>query len=305
MKTRIEQLTAENLHHVAIMHLKVYGKKLELNTLRNKYQLFEPHTRYYGVMAFEGELAVGFMGIVPTLIEYQDKKEWWGFLVNGMTLSTHRSWVLFFNLLRSLHDLLSSEGIQCIWTNSPPQTALLYTPRGGWTAHHQLTAYKIPIMERKLAFARRKIRGVFNLDLKGVLGDHLIPASSFHSFANTDSVRVCRNEPFMKYKTSSGSVFAKYNDCQLWLKHIGALCIGDLKVHSEKELKHLMDWLVPIAKRIGAPEIIFQTSPGSMLDQYFGHHYKGFQTWTLGNKGFSSAFPLEKFCVTWGDLDTF
>lgn len=305
MNIRLERLNKETLHHVITIHQKVYGKILTTQQLNAKYRTVGPFSGIFGILAFDGGAPVGFMGIVPMLLEYQNKYEWSGFLVDGMTLPSHRSWVLFTRILRDLHELLASEGITCVWTNSVPQTALLYNKRIGWTAGHNFSAYKIPVMGRRSAFVRRKILGIFNKEIREIFKHHLICPKSFNSFEGPDVVRICRNNEFLEYKSPGNSFFAEYDGCTIWLKQLSILCIGDIQINDPEKLDRVMKWLIPLSRRAGAPEIIFQTSPDSVSNNCFAAKYTSFPSWTLGYYNISSEFPLEKLRVTWGDMDTF
>jgi hypothetical protein len=305
LNTRFERLTFENLHHVATLHRVVYGKQLSMAYLRAKYRPMEPHTGLFGTLAFIENKPIGFIGIIPQKLEYHGKQEWTGFVVDAMTLPTHRSWVLFSKLIQSNHQMLSAAGFASLCTNSVPQTAILYNPRIGWTASHQLNAYKIPVMNRNLAYVRRKTLRFFNQNAQTIFRSFLSPATSFSSFESQDVVRVCRDESFLKYKEENGSFFATHKDGSIWLKQLGSLYIGEVMIRSNQEFESLMQWLIPLARKAGAPEIIFQTSPGSLTDACFAKKHTAFPSWTLGYFNLSSEFPLDKIRMTIGDFDTF
>jgi hypothetical protein len=129
--------------------------------------------------------------------------------------------------------------------------------------------------------------------------------TAYHSFQDQDVVRVCRNEAFLDYKKNSHGFFVTNNQRTLWLKDLFILCIGDVELQRSQDLDELIAWLIPYARIAGAPDIIFQTSPGSLADECFSHHYSSFPSWTIGHYNFSSKFPLDQLRVTWGDLDTF
>ena len=57
---------------------------------------------------------------------------------------------------------------------------------------------------------------------------------------------------------------------------------------------------------MGICEIIFQTSPNTMLTTIMETRAnEKFESWKVGYKNFNSNFTLENLKFTFGDLDTF
>jgi len=287
----------------------VYGRRVDPATLRLKYDTSYLGASWFGHLAYDAsDRPVAYNGAFATRMEHRGRTELSAQFGDTMTLVPHRGRGLFRRLTEATDRQLAAAGIRFVW-GLPNQSSERGSRRYlGWRGSERLRAYSIPVrtlplerIARRFGLGERSLRAVSKRLAAGEVSQAPLP----HSAGGGDAVVASRDAESFAYKLRSGSRVVATPGGRAWVRAGGGLRIGDLEARRESEVLASLSALRGRARALGLERLVFQSSPGTPVEQVFSRHFTGFDTWLVAGKSFDSSFPLERLRCTSGDVDTF
>jgi hypothetical protein len=310
MEYRIEKLSDKNFPDLKSIYKTVFGAIYSENEIYKKFDTSYLGLKYFGHIAYYQQKPIAFHGAILVQMKHNNQLELSAQYGDAMTLKEHAGKGLFTKLGELTDEQLKTAGIKFVWGFPNQNSEYGYINNLNWKYEEQVKGYKIKIatipfekMARKIKFTSKiydKIMLKFFLKFKT---NKIISGSVF---LENNVVSIHRNPKFYTYKSFTNNFVIEIHETLFWIKIKNGLLIGDVQIKTNEKFDSALSILKNIAFKIGVSEIIFQTSPNTLLANIMETRAnEKFESWKVGYKNFNSNFPLENLKFTFGDLDTF
>ncbi len=304
----IKPFTEDLIEDFRLLYKEVYGKSIPLEFVLKKFDSKYLIDGYFGYFAYDNSKPIAFYGVVPVLMRYENQTEIAAQSVNTMTHPKYNGKGLFTKLAELTYAKMEQSGITFLWGFPNENSAYAFLNKLGGNYKEQMLGYTIrtngyPIQNllQKIPF----IDTIYQFYLKKIFTKYVTNETMTGSITE-NAVTVYRNAVYYNYKAFSGNFTITLNSCLFWIKIKNGLEIGDIETSSEENFHKAMESLKRICKKAGISEITFQTSPGTLQNDWMKNQKSShFKSWLVGYKNLSSKFPLEKLKFTLGDVDVF
>jgi len=310
MSYTIAPLSLENIKDLTFLYRKVFGHKYTLENIKKKYDTSYLGKSYFGHIAYNEKQPIAFHGAIPMLMEYDGNYEIAAQYGDAMTLPNYTGKGLFTKLGKLTDIQLKESNIKFVWGFPNQNSEYGYLNKLDWQYVERMQGFKIKTSKfliekvaRKLSFTNH----LYELHILNTLKKYETAAKIKGSVYNKNTpVTTSRNNDFYNYKAFNNNFTIIINDVLFWVKIKNGLLIGDIEISSKGHFYEALNKLKKIASTNGIGEIIFQSSPNTLITKLLKEEAnESFESWIVGFKNFSSRFPLEKLKLTFGDLDTF
>lgn len=304
----IEQLSAERLKDLVVLHHAVYGRRPAQDFFEKKYATSFTGKQYIGFIAYSnGHEPVAYYGVIPCFLRCQGEKMLAAQSADTMTHPGYRFKGLFVELGNLCYDLCRKEGISLVFGFPNQHSYHGAVNKLGWQVSHQMDCFTIPVAALPIAKLARKTtltRNWYTKYAAGVLqrrhADRLPNALRSEGFDG-----VCRDEEHSNYKTYGVHHLVQLPNALCWVKLEDALVVGDMELTGENSFKDAIKEIKQLAGKLGFREVRYQLSRGTGLHQLFAASYSptpGFVV-LFRDLGFGKA--LDRFKFSFADIDIF
>ncbi|KAA1244138.1 GNAT family N-acetyltransferase [Aquimarina sp. RZ0] len=310
MEFRIEKLTETNIKDLKTIYKVVFGNKVSDNFVFQKFDTSYLGLKYFGHLAYHHDKPIAFHGAIPVMMRYNDQTEIAAQYGDAMTFPEYTGKGLFTKLGKLTDIQLQQAGIKFVWGFPNQNSEYGYINKLDWKYVERMQGFKIKTSNIPIEKIARKVNftnQVFEKHLAQVFAKHQtkqILKGSVYDQGNITSTS--RNIEYYKYKSFADNFIVRIEECLFWIKIKNGLLIGDIEIPSEEQFQKGLKGLKDIAAKNGIGEIIFQSSPDTLITQLMEkQNIEQFESWAVGFKNFDSQFPLDRLKLTFGDLDTF
>lgn len=310
MEYHIEALSNKNIKDIKQLYKSVFKNKVSHNFISKKFDTSYLIKNYFGHLAYFKGSPVAFHGAIPVKMQYRNKQEIAAQYGDAMTLSQHTGKGLFTKLGERTDLLLKKSGITFVWGFPNQNSEYGCLNKLNWKYVERMQGFKISISKIPLEKMIRKtgfVNTFYTQHIGKAFSEYKVNKPLKGSvFNNEDCVSIARDQAYYQYKSFTNSFVIKIEETLFWIKIKNGLLIGDIETSSKKQFIKALSILKKIAFKCGITEIIFQTSPNTLIENLVSDiATESFESWVVGYKNFCSEFPLEKLKFTFADLDTF
>lgn len=274
---QIVRLSDDNFHDFHSLFNTVFKRNMPLESLKRKYNTAYLGEQYYqlGYLAYSKGQAIGFCGLIPQLMQINEKQMVILQSCDHMVLDTHRGQGVFKRVGMQASTLAKSLGVpfEIGFPNQNNHPVMIH--RLDWKFVHQLYAFQISIQTLPILSIVNRIsfiQSLYKQRIEAVLDKYL----TTNFFTDTKYKGLVRDIAFYEYKASSRAYSLQLPGLKIWLKIDSNLTIGDIWLENEADFEKGVTILKRIAKRIGARKIIFLLSENhpayALLKQYATPH---------------------------------
>ena len=276
--------------------------------MRAKYDTSYLGKSWYGHFAYnERGSPVAFCGCIPYRVKYQNFLETAGQFCDAMTLKAYRGKGIFSSLARKTEEIIAADGIT-FGFGLPDRNSHALLRQPGWKVTGEMTGFKIPVC----AFPWAKIARLTGMEkwhqhyFSKVLTRYKTKVATFqNSLLEEEIAAVVHDADFFRYKSFKPHHFAQVAGGTAWVKAGTNLMTGDIQTKDESALSDCIADLKIISRKSGSSGILFLFATGTAHDICLRKSFKPFMSLMCAVKNFNSEIPLEKFALTFGDIDTF
>lgn len=306
------RLDDELIEKLPSLYKEVYNIEINPSAIRSKFD----SSLYTGTknIAFaaldENEQPVAFLGVFPTVVNFEGQKYLCGQLGDGMTHKLHQRNGLYVKLIELLRELSKKEGIKLLFGFTYGEIGSFkgLVDRQGFIPKRNLHSYVISV--KTLPFCRvlnKTIIGAkfYKFFLKNILSWFYPLKQSFSANYQCGDSQVIKDKPFFDYRFSySDSFIIALSGVGLWMKYskFGSLMAGDFENYKnfEKTLKSLRRFCF----FSGIRAIQIEVSPESEPDVILSKKYSYKENYYVCQLKLENI-PLENINFVFGDLDSF
>jgi hypothetical protein len=310
MEYQIEKLSDKNLADLISIYKTVFGTLYSEDEIYKKFDTSYLGLKYFGHIAYFQKKPIAFHGAILVEMKHNNQLELAAQYGDAMTVKEHVGKGLFTKLGELTDEQLKAAGIKFVWGFPNQNSEYGYINNLNWTYEEQVKGYKIKIATIPFEKMARKMPHTLKiydkLMYKSFLKFKTNKIISGSVFLEKNTVSIHRNAEFYSYKAFTNNFVIEIHETLFWIKIKNGLLIGDVQIKSKEQFDSALKILKHIAFKMGISEIIFQTSPNTLLATIMETRAnEKFDSWKVGYKNFNSNFPLKNLKFTFGDLDTF
>ncbi len=305
---RLERLRDDLLPDVQQLLAEVLKKRVSLEYIRKKYDTRFTGHQYVSCIAYDGNKPIAFYGTIPQFFSDGNGGRFVGCHVSdSMTLEAYQRRGLHQRLALETYKWMREEGIRVVYgfhsENTYHSCKKLDWKEWGTLRGYWLKAAKIPWAK----FFRRMpiLRNWQVARVKKVLAQYAVAPKDFVNSQAESGLCVEYSSAFFDSKAFHQNFWVELSGVKFWLSIDAVVRVGDVHFDSQKSFETGLAELIRICSRLGYPNILFQTFPGSRLDQALAVHHAGFESWIVGFLPIAENFDFTQYKPNYGDQDSF
>jgi hypothetical protein len=205
------------------------------------------------------------------------------------------------------YDLMRREGVRFVYAYHSENT-FHSCKKLDWQLAFTMKGFLIKTNTVPIAKAVRKIgrlKSRYDDYVLGVLKSFETSQNDFENSNSDSGLYHIYNLDFFSYKCFTDNLISELESVKFWLNISSRISVGDVRFNSEKDLVNGIEALKKLANKLGLNEILFQTTPGTNLEQVLSKRYDGFESWKVGYCMFDKDMEMGEFRSNFGELDTF
>jgi len=303
------RLDKNRLADVAHLHTEVYGVTPAKDHFSKKYETHYTGVENIGFLAYDAlGKPVAFYGVLPCLIQCGQRIVLAAQSADTMTHPDHRNKGLFIKLARLTFDLCKEVDVKLVF-GFPNQNSYRGLEKLGWITTEVMERFNIPVRALPIESLSSKFnwsRAIYFSFARSLLRKHFYSRQGLaNSLISACCGGIYRDEKYLQYKTYSPSQAMQLGPCKIWYKIQSGFIIGDMEAATAHNFETTIDELKKICRRLGVKEIIFQTSPGTLLSDLFARNVSPAASFPVMFLDLGSDQDLTKVKFTFADLDIF
>lgn len=302
---RTERLNDSNLKDVRYLYQTIFKQAISLETLRLKYDTSYTGAKHLTYLAYDGDKPIAFYGALPQRMNHKGEEILGVHTCDSLTLPTYQRQGIHKMLGLKAYDLMRKNGVKFVYAFHSENT-FYSCKKLDWDLAFTMRGFSVSTNSLPWGKVLRKIgvtRPYFESNALRVLRPYQISASEFKN-SNSGLFQVY-DERFFKYKSFTPNLIVEIENVRFWLKISGNISVGDVNFESESDLLRGIEKLKKLTSKVGLNEILFQTTPGTMLEQALSKHFESFESWKVGYYLFDRNIDIEALRGNYGDFDTF
>ncbi len=304
---RIERLRDDLLPDVKRLFSEVMHQNVPLEYLRQKYNTRYTGHQYLCSIAYDGNRPVAFYGAIPQVFIGPTGKIVGCHAADLMTVADHQRKGLHRALGLAVYEWMRAEGVQFVYgfltKNSYQSSQKLAWKDWGRLRGYWLKAAKIPWA--KFFRRMRILRNWQVARVKKVLAQYAVAPEYFLNSHAGSGLSVEYSPAFFDSKAFHQNFWVELSGVKFWLCMDAVVRVGDLHFDSQQSFETGLAELTRICSRLGYSNILFQTFPGSRLDQGLAAHHAGFESWIVGYLPLDENLDFSLYRPNYGDQDSF
>lgn len=290
---QIEKLTKSNLSFIYELYTKVHGKKRPPFFYENKY-----NTDYVGVEAFaysalyEGN-AIGFVGIIPTVMSIAGETIIGAQLVDAMVDSKHRNKGVIVSLLKKLLVDAKNNSTQLIFVFPNQNSFHLTVNKLGFKQLHTMNSY---VIKNDDNIFKKWRRTVLNLKLQSN------QTSIENNLLKLGYDGVIYNDDYLNYKKYNQHLIFENTDYTVWISDIKRAWLGAINMNDKTNIRTILDF---VSKKYSSKSFTYLVSPNNELDTLFSKITPAKAGFPVCVYDFTGELDLSRLTFQFADVDVF
>jgi hypothetical protein len=252
---------------------------------------------------------VSYYGVYPLYAYLNSKKVLVSQSGDTMTKPAHIGFGLFMNSAELTYNLCKENQIKGVFGFPSPSSYPTTKKKLNWKFNGKIKKYSFAVPTVPIAYIAEKIKFLKPLYLWWVRMILLFykDAGFFEgSVVSNGQDGVFRDKAFWNYKMNSRNNFAiKIKGTDVVIKTNGMLCIGDVNINSESEIRPILKKLKLLSFLTFNAHLVFFLSPGTLLDEKLSAVKEGIDKLPIGFINFTDEYDLSSLKFTYFDFDTF
>lgn len=282
-----------------------FNKKI---TQEKVVQIFSNDPEWFGYLAFDGQVAIGFYGVVPFNVKIDGQLVKAAQSLFTMVHPNYRGGELVLGLSELTVQLAYSQGIKFFfgWPNS----SKLFKGLLKWSELDNMQKYSfragtLPLgkIVWKLSFLKTPYDIYFKVILR-LMGCKIRIDRDLEP-PDENSAMIPRDLSYFNYKKALGSIVITIKDKIVWISKDYRLKIGDIEKCNINDFKKVLKKLKFIAFIAGLTEIDFIVNQQSEWNYLLKNEFESKPDLQLMYKPLSEGIILKSVHFTGGDFDTF
>lgn len=303
---RFERLSDAHLGEVNALFGRVFGRSPGPDVLKRKYDTsYTGHARLAWV-AMEGPRAVGFAGVLPQRFTLDGTVVPVGQFVDLAVEPQLRGGGLFRQLQERCRLLARDSGLRMLWgaANDASRAAVV---KYGWTEVARLHRRSLPVRTLPLAKIAGRVRPLSSPWDRWAM--RVVRARTRPAWGRPNSLQcpgvLCHryDADLERYRSLTPNARVDLGGAGAWIRLGARLGVGDLETGGALGVRASVARLRGLARLVGSTEVLFQTWPGTPLDDTLEELAPGLPS--LAIMAVDADVPLERLRVNLADLDTF
>ena len=304
---RTEQLDDSNLKDVHFLYEKIFKQHISIDNLAKKYDTSYTGISHVTFLAYDGEKPIAFYGALPQRMNYNGESILAVHTCDSLTLPEYQRKGLHKMLALKAYDLMRKEGVRFVYAFHSENT-FHSCKKLDWKLTYSIKGFLIKTTNIPVAKAVRKFKPLiepFDNYARNVLAPYLIEANQFENSNESEGLYHDYNAAFFNYKCFTNNFIIQIENVNFWLNVTSRVSVGDVLFETESDLLNGIEKLRKLTSKLGLNEILFQTTPGTRIEQILSKHFTGFESWKVGYYLFDNQIDIDQLKVNYGDLDTF
>jgi hypothetical protein len=297
----IERFNKNKIKDLEELFIAVYKKKSAENYFSKKYDTAFTGVSYIGYIAYKEKTPIGFYGVIPCFVQYENEIILAAQSADTMTHPEHRYKSLFSELSKMCFDLCKENGINLIF-GFPNQNSYHGAIKLGWQLSEVMECFQINMQQKTYKRILNKIdKGNTNRVLKKYVTDE---KGLMNSVIKDGFSGVYRDENYLQYKTYSKTYVLKIGKAKIWISVGGSLTIGDM-LCNEIDFENTINTIKKIAGNLGIRVIYFHACKSTSLYKLFSDKFQSTPSFPALFQNFTTYIDVKKIKFTFADIDIF
>ncbi len=302
---RLVRMTDHRRKDMRTLHEAVYGVRVRPGHYPKKYDTGYTGKTNIGFIAYKGDEAVAYYGVIPCFVRYGGKLVLAAQSADIMTHPRHRRRGLFVALANLTYALCRAEGIKLLFGFPNQQALPILVSRLGWRITGHMECFVIPVntipLER-LTIRLAALKKVYDAYANRVLRACLLPRQGIsHTQEGTH-----RDNAYLRYKAYSHTMVIGIGGARVWFRIRDGLIVGDMDC-PEGHVRYAIRELKKLASQLGLPYIRFQANQHARLHGLLRTYIAPFPTFPTTLKKIAPDEELgdAEMAFTYADIDIF
>ncbi|MEO1436498.1 MAG: GNAT family N-acetyltransferase, partial [Bacteroidota bacterium] len=274
-KYQVKPLTEALVPALSHLYKEVFNTVHPVDKVRRKY--FSNHQEIHAknfLMMYDGQ-PVAYHGSIICYGQDQHHRELGIQTCDFMTHKDHRGQGLFTKLALQNYEANREMGVRFAWgfpnqnSEHPMLKKLDYLPT------KRMNGYSIPVKGLPVEAISRKIGWQKSAQkrIAKILGPLITKELVANSASDDQHGGILRDAAFYASRDYTPNYRIRIDDSLFWVKTEGGFLVGDLTVQSERQVLKAIENLKQLARKLGLNKSIFQSYPGTLLDQILQKQY--------------------------------
>jgi hypothetical protein len=304
---RMERLDDSRLKDVQYLYQVVFKKSISLDTLTKKYDTSYLGVKHIAYLAYDRDNPVAFYGALPQRIINNGASILSAQTCDSITLPVYQGKGIHKMLALKSYELMREYGVRFVYSFLN-ENSFHSCKKLDWGLAFIMKGFLIKTNMASVLKATRKI-AVLNQHvdsyIKTVLAPYTVDYENLVNSNFNDGYSIEYSTAFFSHKSFTNNLVIEVDNVRFWVKVSSGIMVGDVNFNSESDLLRGIASLKKLTFKIGVNEVLFQTTPGTKLEQVLSENYKGFESWKVGYYLIDKTIDPFQLKVNFGDVDTF
>lgn len=307
---RIVRLSRHSLKDVERLHKEVYGTAPSEDYFAKKYDTAYTGIEHVGYIAYNrDQVPVAYYGVIPCFLQNGSDIVLVAQSADTMTHPRYRYKGMFVGLSNITFDLCRQSNIRLVFGFPNQNSFHGAVHKLAWKMTETMDCFIIPVQGIPLESISRPF-SLFNVLYKkyldSMLQKYLVVQKGLpNSVVQDGYAGIYRDDKYLQYKCYSKTHVIQVERAKLWIKVSNGLVIGDIEAVDDNNFQQVINKVNRIARKLGVKNILFHSSPGTLLHGLFSKRYKSVPSFPVLFQDFSQCIPLQQIKFTFADIDVF
>ena len=296
-----------HLRDLRYIILESFGKKMDIDYLRNKYNSESFEINSLSTIAYIGGKPVAFYGAIPQIfVSNTSDKVFVAHACDSYTIPSYQKQGVHYQLALRSYELMQKNNVKLVYAFHSENT-FHSTKKLKWKSHTAMKRFHIKASRIPLSKVVNKLnaRYITQVVFQKVFGNYIV-ASCSNPLKEEDKFCQQYSSQFYEYKNKLDQHFIlNIENTSFYVKLGAVMHIGYVRFKEASQLLIAIRQLKSMASKIGISELLFQLDPNSKAFQIMKQQFPSYDSWMIGYLPFDPKIDIQEFCFNYADLDTF
>ncbi|HEX2901331.1 MAG TPA: GNAT family N-acetyltransferase [Bacteroidia bacterium] len=304
---RIERLRDDLLPDVQRLFAEVMHQDVSLEYLRRKYDTRHSGHQYLSSIAYDGHRPVAFYGAIPQIFSGPTGQFVGCHAADLMTVADHQRKGLHRQLGLAAYAWMRAEGVRFVY-GFLSENSYQSSMKLDWRVWGKLRGYALKAARFPLAKVFRRVPGLREWQVSRTskaLSQYALAHEDFFNSNAASGISVEYSQALIASKAFHKHYLVAFSGVKFWLSIDAVVRVGDVHFENAMQFDQGLSELIRIARKLGYGQILFQTYPGSPLDNVLAQQHEGFESWIVGYLPLGEEIDFMQYRPNYADQDSF
>lgn len=307
LTVEIKRYTHDYVEDLLVLHNEVFSPKVTRDYLLQKYAVEKMGMKNICSIAYHANKPVAFYGVWPFPALFKGKQLWGVCQGDSITSPAYRGQGLFKKLAQYSAEIMKQDGLSFVFGFHSEQSLRamkkLQWQELGYMSRFHLSTGLLGLNKifEKFSFSHN----LYQRYVETILSTYLVDKNLFWNRLNEEGLSINYNTAFLRYKSFTPNHVVKLEDCLVWLKVSGTLCVGATNGLTKKNVSKVLSMLKILGRKLMVSEIMFHISKNTREQELLSSVLTEKESWLIAYLPFEDFLENETIKLNYADIDTF